>query len=202
MKICSIDIECNQPSGRIIQIGASVWDLQALREVDAFNKFIDPNEPINWDHKLRGGDGDTTLGDLLPFNQTIMDCFALPQKEALGEFWSWFEQIKCKKVIQWGRHDMACIVNDSKLARVAARNYEEFDIKKVYKILYQPAFRLHKKMGLQSAIVANGMEFRGDPHNAYCDAYNTAKLFAKMFTRLRSFGEADKIYNTFNSRDW
>ena len=66
MRFISVDIESNQPSGKIIQIGAVAFDTDAKQPIQGeFNCWLNPGEPINWDQPLKGRD--LTLGKLLPY---------------------------------------------------------------------------------------------------------------------------------------
>ena len=68
MKFISLDLEFTQPSGTIIQIGASVWDTDQNKEIAMLSMYVNPDEEINWDYDLQKAG--MTLGDLLPFDHT------------------------------------------------------------------------------------------------------------------------------------
>ena len=47
MRLIVVDIECNQPSERIIQIGAVFVDLKNAKTIDSFDQYLDPEEPLD-----------------------------------------------------------------------------------------------------------------------------------------------------------
>ena len=46
MKITCLDLELNQPSGKIIQIGAVVGDTDNGDILDRYRAYVDPGEPL------------------------------------------------------------------------------------------------------------------------------------------------------------
>lgn len=191
MKFVSVDIECNQPSGTIIQIGASVWDTQANAEVDDFNLYIQPNEVINWEEELRGG---ITLGKLLPYGPEKIKDHGVSPKFAFERFWKFMAKSGRKKVIQWGAGDMAAITKQSWYFGVPVNNrLKVLNAKLMYQMLYQPTMRLQQKFGLGAVIKEMGLEFEGEAHDGYWDAYNTGKLYTEMFRDIEVYREIKKL---------
>ena len=186
MKFCSVDIECNQPSGRIIQIGASVWDTQAGgKQIAAFEVFVDPLEPINWEHPLKGGQ---TLGQLLPFDEAMHARHKVDPWTALTEFWRFICTCGGKKIIQWGAGDMAAIQRESVETCVTFPYCSRIlNAKVMYQMLYQPTQKLDSRFGLGAVVAELGFKFEGSAHNAYWDAYNTAVVYNEMFQDLEAF---------------
>jgi inhibitor of KinA sporulation pathway (predicted exonuclease) len=46
-KVVALDLEYNQPSGKIIQIGAAIGDIASASVVDSFSVVVNPGEPIS-----------------------------------------------------------------------------------------------------------------------------------------------------------
>lgn len=180
MRFIAVDIECDQPSNNIIQLGAAAFDTNQPSLVGTINRYLDQGE-VNWSYPLdRGG----TLEDLL--GQDFKEAYqfwAAPPGASFDRFWDWVDEIKCgKKFVQWGTGDMRLIQRQSG----DSRRIEVFNLKDMYKLLYQPANKLPKKYGLEAACVASLGAFNGRPHSAYWDAWNTGKLAVKMFKSFES----------------
>jgi len=163
MRFLSVDIECNQPSGTIIQIGAVAWDTDKGL-LGGFDRHLRPDEPINWDHQLTNG---KTLGQLLPFGpQDIAD--AEPSAYVFKEFRQFLSANPSgKKIIQWGRGDMWSIHNQS---NIDINRLRVLNLKVVYQFFFQMAFRLPKGAGLQTAMNSMGLKFEGPPPRWLCIA--------------------------------
>ena len=191
MRFVSVDIECNQPSGTIIQIGAVAWDTDR-GEQDWFSVYVNPEEKINWDHMLSRG---ITLGELLPFGQNRINNYGTAPLKAVSMFWEFVKEVECsRRFLQWGGGDMEAIRKLSEMCGVAVPRYETVDAKLIYKHLYMPAMRLPKQAGLHKACGAVLGEFVGLPHSALWDARNTAKVYAEMFKTLNKAKRAEQIF--------
>ena len=46
MKLTCLDLELNQPSGKIVQIGAVIGDTQTGAIIDRIRIYVNPGEPI------------------------------------------------------------------------------------------------------------------------------------------------------------
>lgn len=184
MKYIAVDIEMDQPSGSIIQIGASAWDTDIGREVESFQRFIKCSP--NWDYELSTG---KTLGDLLPFTQTHLDQHGVSKQEALVEFWRWVSSINCsKKIVQWGGGDVRTLVEQTDDKSLVPKRLEVIDAKQLYKTLVVLALQLPKKSSLRDAYYSVGGGYYLDKwHNAYIDALATATIYFRIFQMLRLY---------------
>ena len=194
MKFISVDLENNQPSGRITQLAAIAFDTTPGSETFEFNMFIDPEEEMNWDYVLNSKG--TSLGELMgEVWKSKWENNTRPRKEALREFWKWLDgQQGKRKIIQWGSGDMAAIRRECKEEGIATLHTDDYDIKKSYKLFYQPAMRLLKNSGLQSACTNMGLTFFGRAHDAKVDAYNTGMLAVKMFNILDNYRQIQSVF--------
>lgn len=196
MKYITIDLENNQPSGKIIQIGAVLFDTDHKTEPvrDQFVTYVNPKEEVNWQETLRSGE---TLEELLgyEFKQKWQEQ-NIPTAEALTKFWDWIKVSNGgKKIIQWGRGDLSEIITESKENKVFyPSKIRELNLKIVYQFLYQPAYRLNKAPGgLKSACRAMGLEFKGRAHDALVDALNTGYLALTMYNIIRNYSDIKNI---------
>ena len=196
MRFISLDLENNQPSGEIIQIGAVAFDTDDDTPLDEFQHFVNPGEPINWNHELRPEkEIGCTLGELLPFDQNEFNAYKRDPKEVLEEFWAWVKKAQCgKKIIQWGSGDLDCLIKASKKHGVRyPHQLRSINLKTFYQFVYQPAMRLPKGYGLGTVVKNTTGSFYGEPHDAYWDAYNTGKVLIYLFRRMEKLGQIEKI---------
>ena len=195
MRFISIDLENNQPSGSIIQLGAVAWDTDLDTAISTFNIFVEPpEEEVNWDHLLNIGE---TLEALLgPTFKSEWEKRKVSREEGLKQFWEWVDTVKCgKKVVQWGRGDMEQILKESKLSKVRYPSHlRVLNLKTTYQFLFQPALRYTKVFGLGGAVRSVGLTFEGDPHNALADSLNTARVYAVLYKKLEKYRSIEQLF--------
>lgn len=181
MRFISIDLELNQPTNKIIQIGAVAYDTDKGR-VSSFSRYVDPGETINWKHVLNTGQ---TLDALLP-SYFPTEWFLRKQSscDALTEFWQWVKDVQCgKKFIQWGSGDLKCLLAESQGLGYPT-HIRTLDLKMVYQFIWQPSARLQKNSGLSSACREIGTATPLHAHDAFYDAEATGILFLKIFKQV------------------
>jgi len=184
-RFVACDIECDQPSGDIIQVGAVLWDTDQ-GQIDSFNMYA--YALVNWDYPIRGGA--MTLGGLLPFGQSTLDQYGAPRGEVLAAFSQWVVECKTKTIVQWGSGDMDAI--QSQGAAALLPRLDIIDTKLVYKTMIKPmlAFQKPKQSGLSAvykAIFGTRDALIKEWHDALADATATAELHA-YFLKLISIG--------------
>jgi len=190
MKFISVDIEVDQPSKRLIQIGAAAFDTDNLRFRLDFNKYVNVQN-INW----------TYMKDILPYGQDLIDKQGVSEKEVVDSFWKWLKDISMgKRYVQWGRGDMEFIINLSNNSPdyIQQNFFNIIDVKQIYKNLYQPAMRLPAEHGLGQACRNTLGEFKFVQHDGWNDAYNTGLLYMKMFQDLQQFRKIKEVLNNNN----
>ena len=180
MIFCAVDIEADQPSNRVIQIGAVIYviDKTELNIIDTFNVFLDWGIKPNWGHKLRRGRG--TLGDLLKPIIDSYDQSKIDHMTAFSDFWNWsINKNKTAFYTQWGSGDLKAIIEQSKI-----KKYDNsINLKNTYVSMFGPSMG-KKKSGLFNTCKKFDIEFEGQNHNAYYDALNTAYLHYEMVKRI------------------
>lgn len=181
MRFIAVDIEMDQPSGDIIQIGAVAWDTDGGL-LSTFNRFISHN--VNWDYELQNNKG--TLKNLLPFNQSTIDRLGDPKDEVIRDFWQWTNNVQCgKRFVQWGSGDIRTILNQTPKDIMVAKRYEIIDAKVIYKNMVQPAMGLPKKYALKDASYYLLEAINVPWHNAYTDAFWTARVYYEVFKMIK-----------------
>jgi len=186
MRFTAIDLELNQPSNRIIQIGACAVDTdQGI--ISNFSIYVDPEEEMGWKHVLNTGQ---TLEQLLPDNFIEnWTTSSYLSKEAMELFWKWHKAQQCgKKFIQWGRGDMKLLIEESQGCGYPSHT-KVFDAKMAYKFIWQPGARLEKLSALSKACENLQVPRPNPAHDALEDAKATARVFLEMFKQVEALGE-------------
>lgn len=97
----------------------------------------------------------------------------------LQSFWDWLPPEGEELLyINWGKYDPTFIREDCRQHNVDGSWLTPvLNLKRSYQKLHG----LLKPVGLQKAIQAEGLEFEGQAHSAYWDAYNLSELYLKHF---------------------
>lgn len=177
MKIIVLDLEMNQPSKKIIQIGAVEVQLPEGKITPFFSEIVNPGElPSAYISQLTG----ITTKDVKN---------ARPLSEGLQEFWAKIQTLeKPYSLAAWGL-DCPKIVKDSKKLGIKGipKDLTSYDIRSICGIHTLLEGRKAKSRGL-----ANVAKFYGIPldnhHNAYEDALATAKIVVKCFAAIQDLG--------------
>lgn len=176
MKLVVCDLEMNQPSGRIIQIGAVQLDCRTGKISDPFDRIVHPKF---W------GDGEKLLSpeivELTGITQERLDAEGLPLAHVLHEFWAY---VGSKPMAAWGR-DVWLLIEASRTLGVAHKIPRALDVKSLGEIL-RCIYPGKTKGGLKSTMEAFGMQFQGRQHDAVRDARNTARLIQRWLAPLRA----------------
>ena len=194
MKFTALDIECNQPTNKVIQIGAVSFEVDfnnktapSIVKLEEFSTFMQPNEEINWDYELRRGKG--TLGDYLPFNQDFIDAAKTTSAQGLIKFLAWYELHGSKRVAQWGTGDLPIILKELKDQGIPqpTKRPEVVDVQKLYKHLIQPTLGLKNSGAQLAAYISLGLGDCAPPnqHNALVDAKMCGCIYAEMLRKIR-----------------
>ena len=174
-KFLALDLELNQPSGKIIQVGVAIGDKNTRFEDYVVRKwFIDPQEPIS-----------EFINDLTGITDADIRAESYSHEYVARELG---ELIKEHKVfvnpVTWGGGDSV------ELLAEFCKNHADFphfgrrwiDVKTWYTYL----MLTHDKApsgGLASAMGYFKLHFKGAAHRADVDAANTLALFFKLLDR-------------------
>jgi inhibitor of KinA sporulation pathway (predicted exonuclease) len=190
LKFISVDTESDQPTGEIIQIGAVSMDFHKVSNVKFFNVFLESkNMPdLNWNYPVRNPKA-KTLEELWGFTREAYHSLKIDRTEAFKQFWQFVRTSGAGgRIIQWGKGDMADLVEQSKAVGVKdIPKFKEINIKRVYNDFFRYATNMPKGGGLEKAVDALGL----DPdkiivyHDASQDAYATALVWQKMFQIIK-----------------
>ena len=171
LEMCTIKKENRTPSYphayETIQIGAVLVDEQ-YEIVDTFNTYVYPEYGFlsNYIKELTGIKSKDLVG-------------APNMLEALERFMDWVP--KDAYMVSWSNTDMLQIKNEAKAKSISDERLKPFyeswiDCQKLFsdKIQEKRAYRL------SDALIMADILQEGKEHDGLSDAYNTAKLFAKI----------------------
>ena len=177
--IVSIDLEFNQPSKKIIQIGAVIGDLTTGQVVDRFSIFINPVEALA-----------PEIVKLCGIKQADVDS-APDIKEAYRQLTIWLKPYAGQRSLNpltWGGGDS----EDLRLALAMDREDRDtwvfgrrwLDVKAVY-IAWRAAHQRPGDGGLARSMSKLGLAFRGRRHNALDDAENTFAVYVALLKQFQ-----------------
>lgn len=170
MKLAIFDLEMNQPSGTIIQIGAVVVDTARGEIGDTFDVVCNPGEvPTSFIEGLTNITRDEVRNAPTAYS-------------AITQFWRWLKNAQCgNKLASWG-DDFSDIQKASSYYKISYDWPKFFNIKDfvcLYTHLKDDSQSY--KMGLRAACEFWGVDYDKDKaHNALWDARKTAEVFLKV----------------------
>lgn len=171
----ALDLEMNQPSGRIIQIGAVAGDVLSGVVHARFSAFINPREPLAPEiSKLCGITPET-----LEIAGTLDNAFA--------ELKRWVRPFMAQKVhnpITWGAGDMETLREQLELEDepwLFGRRY--LDAKTLFSAWVESRGEIPRG-GLSASMKKMGLQFEGRKHDAADDAFNTFRIYAELLKRF------------------
>ncbi len=182
MNLMALDLEMNQPSGKIIQIGCVAFNTDTGAILERLRIYVNPREQLNQE-----------IIDLTGVTQEQVDQAPL-LLDVYPQVVEFYKKHKCDlNAVTWGG-------GDSQEMKVQLyEQYEEFkdSVEKPQwafgfrwidtKTLFQ-CFCLQQnhrvRSGLAKAMTRVGLAFEGRKHDACDDALNTARLFIHLVKQL------------------
>lgn len=176
MNLMALDLELNQPSRKIIEIGVCFFNLESGQVLEKHHWFINPNEPIDpYITNLTTITNEDVMKEGISISQAYEELVAKYKKHnCFGNMLTWgcgdSEALKQAVIEEAGKVDWAF-------------GYRYFDVKTLYQAYCMR--QGHKiQAGLAKAMIRCGMNFKGTKHRAIDDAYNTYKIFLHLVKRL------------------
>jgi inhibitor of KinA sporulation pathway (predicted exonuclease) len=173
VNLLSLDLEMNQPSGRIIQIGACVGNIHTGEIVETLSILVDPGEPLS----------DFIIG-LTGITEERLDRDSTSLLEAYQTLQSMHKRHTCfMNPLTWGGGDSyelkKQLIEQDSLQGPWCFGRRWIDVK----TLYHTRQLMNGKpvqAGLAKALVKLGLQFKGRKHDALDDAINTFKIFLEL----------------------
>jgi len=179
MKFISLDLEFNQPSCTLIQIGAVIFDPKSGEIADRFSRIIHTTERLA-----------PYIIELTGISQDQVDN-GMDLKQAYVELCLWKKKNKAhKQTVTWGTGDVRALKEQvtKRYAKTGDELVWEFGLRDYdAKTIFQSIMLAQghtTKAGLGTAMQVLGLEFEGRAHDALVDAENTAKIFMFLIRKL------------------
>jgi len=172
----SLDLEMNQPSGKIIQIGAVVGSLLTGEIHEELSCFIRIDEPLtDYIIQLTG----ITEQDLADKGMTL--------QEGYEKLVALHNKYNCmRNPLTWGGGDSAELREQLGLTDgnyIFGRRW--LDMKTIYQ-MWRLSQREKLQSGLAKSLTRLGINFQGRKHNATDDARNTFKMACALLKKFRA----------------
>jgi hypothetical protein len=178
-RFLALDLELNQPSRKLIQVGVCLGHpLQSEEEYIVRRWYLDPAEPIAPEiTALTGIDDATIAAHAVPIEQLATelgellratpDCFVNP--------------------VTWGSGDAEALLGLFREARVPFPHFGRrcIDVKTIH-VALRLCMGRNANGGLSSAMGSHGLSFCGEAHRADVDAFNTLRFFFHLQARQRA----------------
>lgn len=173
----SLDLEMNQPSGKIIQIGACVGNIRTGQVFEKLSVFVDPGEPI--------APFITELTKIT--NDDVRNSGTL--EEAYGKLKRMHQNYDAfVNAITWGGGDSQELGNQLKAENPHFEGWcfgrRWLDTKTLF-VSWRFANGQPIQGGLARSMTKVGLKFEGQKHNATDDAINTFRMYIAMLNLLK-----------------
>lgn len=171
----SLDLELNQPSGRIIQVGVALGKrLQSEEEYTVKQWLLSPQEPLA-----------PFITELTGITEQDIAERAVPWEQMAQELLALIETHKpFVNPVTWGGGDSVELLQALRERDIAFPAFGRRWIDcKTYHVFSALAQGKSTSGGLRSIMSRYGMTFQGTPHRADVDALNTLRLFFKLLSR-------------------
>ncbi len=177
MNLTCLDLEFNQPSGKIIQIGAVVGDTNTGEVTHRLRVYVNPDEPVA-----------PYITELTGITQTQIDKEGVSLHDAylqLKEF-----HLKYSTFINpvtWGGGDSQAVYDrlDQSDKDTWCFGRRWIDAKTIH-VTRQISEGRVLSGGLSTSMKAYGLKFQGRKHDAQDDAENTFRIYMAMLRTFKS----------------
>lgn len=172
----ALDLEFNQPSGRIIQLGLAAGDLSTGELLGTCSQYVNPGEPLHSDIATLCSVDAATIAAA----PALDDAFA-----CVLDWLAPFNARRQMNPLTWGGGDAESL----RQHLGADQNQWAFgrrwvDVKTVF-AAYQNSRGKSHFGGLSSSLKKVGLRFDGTPHNARDDAVNTWHMYVRLLQLYR-----------------
>ena len=177
MKLTSIDLELNQPSGKIVQIGAIVGDTVTGEITQRLRIYVNPYEPIS-----------EYITTLCGITQEHIDTHGVSLPSAYTELQKWHRKhTDFINPITWGGGDSQEIQTqlgtDIPSSWCFGRRW--IDVKTLHVSRMIATTKKVTSGGLSDAMKTYNLKFQGREHDALDDAENTFRLYYEMICLIK-----------------
>ena len=175
MNFLILDLELNQPTQSIIQIGAVVGNLESGEVLEQLSVYVRPYP-------------EETISDfivkLTGIDNALIDERGAHLTQGFKSVLDLHSRHRCfKNVVTWGGNDAQLLINQTQ-AKDSSINplvfgYRWIDLKTAFQ-MYQFSNNRASRGGLKGALRSVGLSFKGRQHDALDDAYNTWLMMLRL----------------------
>jgi inhibitor of KinA sporulation pathway (predicted exonuclease) len=175
----ALDLEMNQPSGTIINIGAVIGNIYTGEILDTFNVIIHTSEEI-----------DPFITNLTGIDQEMVYTSNISLSTGFDALKDLHKKHNCfTNVITWGGGDSQELRDQLEIPPDVGLEIWPFgrrwiDTKTLY-VAHRLANRERPQGGLKTACRRMGVKFDGPAHNAKQDALNTFRIFMALMNKIK-----------------
>lgn len=184
----ALDLELNQPSNRIIQVGVALGScMQSEEEWVVKQWLLDPDEPIaEFITELTGISNEDIATKAVPWDQMANELGLLIDTHK-----------PFVNPVTWGGGDSVELLTSLKERKIDFPYFGRrwIDVKTTHTFLALTQGK-NPSGGLRSTMTHYKMKFIGEPHRADVDAYNTLRLFFNLMERQASLEKLVQIAKT------
>ena len=174
MNFLSLDLEMNQPSNKIIQVGWTIGNPVTGRIYVEKGCYIILDEPLS-----------DTISNLCGISQDTLNkgyTLDFAYADMLSDY---FTYEVSSTTLAWSKGDLALLRKQLPENIVWPFGQHYIDVKNVYQSWKLKTGADHLKGGLARAMTKLGMNFQGRKHNAKDDAYNTFKFYTRLLQEFK-----------------
>lgn len=176
-RLMALDLELNQPSEKIIQVGACAFEVRTGEILDRFCVTVNPD-----------GEEVAPIIEELTGITSEMAWGGIGLAEAYSKLVAFHAENRCAmNPVTWGGGDSILLRDqlEAKGQRVQwAFGRRWIDAKTVMQTL-RMAHGINSQGGLARSMTKLGLNFVGRKHNAGDDAYNTALIYIRLMEMMR-----------------
>lgn len=175
INLLSLDLEMNQPSGKIIQVGYCIGNLNTGEILKKVSLFRNPNEELSPFIKSLTG----ITQDEVDSGECLLDIYSQIKDD--------HKAFNCfRNCLTWGGGDSDYLRKELGLMNtdvfVFGRRW--LDVKTLFVSRCFAKDERHQS-GLGKALTRVGLKFEGRKHNAMDDAVNTFRMYRYLLSELK-----------------
>lgn len=177
----ALDLEMNQPSGKIIQVGVCVANINTIATPIKKMWYIDPQEEVT-----------EFITNLTGITNADIKSHAVSHSVVAKELVELMTEHKCFiNPVTWGGGDSQTLIDEIRDCGIDFNAFGRrwIDVKTIH-IFLEMCKGKTVKGGLKSAMGTRKMQFIGEAHRADVDAHNTLRFFFHMIKNQSALMES------------
>lgn len=173
----ALDLELEQPSKEIIQVGTAVFCLDTEQFLERKTWYITLGKPLS-----------QFITDLTGITDEDLNTKGVSLKQMYSELTELHKKYSCcVNPVTWGGGDHRCLRAALGLSEDDPYlfGHREIDSKTIFQS-WRRALRQPVQGGLAKSMLKLGLKFDGRKHDAGSDAFNTARVYMALLKKFRA----------------